>query len=159
MTQDELKQIQTQNLDSTHTNDNSDEFPKAPDGGWVAWMVVVGCFFIHIISKILKNIYCKWSVNFTHVMLIRILYRSNKKWLTFWCDYTKSPFKVENSTSWNFHPKKERIFLFSLSIVTNRMNIHTAKAEYKLILTNKLLNFTFYVRLYWSHFENPTNTS
>lgn len=54
MTQNEIKQIPNQNLDNTHSNDNNDEFPKAPDGGFTAWMVVFGCFFIHIISKTLK---------------------------------------------------------------------------------------------------------
>lgn len=49
MTHDELKQ--KQQINNTHSNNNDDEFPKAPDGGW-GYMVVFGCFFIHIISKV-----------------------------------------------------------------------------------------------------------
>lgn len=47
-----------QNVNESHTNNNDDAFPVAPDstidGGW-GWMVVFGCFFIHIISKIQKQ--------------------------------------------------------------------------------------------------------
>lgn len=49
MTHDEPKEKQQMN--KSPSNNNDDEFPMAPDGGW-GWMVVFGCFFIHIISKI-----------------------------------------------------------------------------------------------------------
>lgn len=48
MTQDDSKR--NQRIDNTHSNNNDDEIPTALDGGW-GWMVVLGCFFIHIISK------------------------------------------------------------------------------------------------------------
>lgn len=57
MTHDDSKQMQKQKqrqqISKTHSNNNDDEFPMAPDGGW-GWMVVFGCFFIHIISKTWK---------------------------------------------------------------------------------------------------------
>lgn len=50
MTNDDKKQKANEAI----TNNNDAEFPVAADGidgGW-GWMVVFGCFFIHIISKI-----------------------------------------------------------------------------------------------------------